>query len=126
MNRLSDLQINCAVRRALVRHWIDLGKISIRTTSGVSHLSGALCRLPQVTPALEGLQVAEILAEIGRVPSVRRVQANFTNWHESVVGWKPVVSKAQAPVLTRALPQEPVTLDLTELERQLKSETERE
>jgi hypothetical protein len=126
MNRLFDLHVNCAVRRVLVRHWIDLGKISIRTMSGVSYLSGALCRLPKVTPALSGHQVAEILAEIERVPAVRRVQPNFTNWWESVGGWEPIAPKDPTPVLKKALPDTPVTLDLTELERELESETERE
>lgn len=115
MNRLSDLHMNCAVRHVLVRHWIDLGKISIRTVSGVSYLSGALCRLPQVTPALSGRKVGEILAEIRHVPLVRRVEPNFTNWCESVGGWEPITLKGSTPVLKKALPETPVTLDLTEL-----------
>lgn len=109
----SDLDINCAVRRVLVRHWIDLGRISIRTTSGVSHLSGELRRLPNMTPALNGQQVAEILLEIRRAPSVRRINPSFTNWTETAGGWQPVVAKSPVASPSGPVPVEDKALDLT-------------
>ena len=68
MDRLADIETNRAVHRVLVRHWIDLGKVSIRTTSGVSYIAGALSKLPTVTPELTGETVAEIIGTIRRVP----------------------------------------------------------
>ena len=126
MNRQSDLQINCAVRRVLVRHWIDLGKSSIRTTSGVCHLAGSFGKLPGITPALTPENVAEIIDEIRRLPSVRRVHATFTNWLESGNAWKPIVSKSPSlSVLGKEFPQTSAVLDLTEAELELNNEPER-
>jgi hypothetical protein len=34
MMEMIDLDINRGVRRVLVKHWIDLGRISVRTTRG--------------------------------------------------------------------------------------------
>lgn len=87
MNRLSDIEINCAVRRVLVRHWIDLGKISLRTTQGVVWLSGALAKLPKVSSEITPATLLEMITEIRRIASVRRVQTNFSNWVEQGGAW---------------------------------------
>jgi hypothetical protein len=111
------------VRRVLVRHWIDLGKVSIRTTSGVSHLSGTLCKLPNITPALAGDRVSEMIDEIRRISSVRRVQAVFTNWLECGNAWKPIVTKGPSLLPSgKELPVSSGVLDLTEVERELESQ----
>lgn len=87
MDKAVDLTINCRVRRALVRHWIDLGKISVRTTCGVVWLSGSLDRLPNSGTDLDTKAVESVLAEIKRVPDVRRIQSNFDNWRERTGSW---------------------------------------
>lgn len=115
MNRLTDLEINCAVRKVLVRHWIDLGKISIRTIAGVTTLSGALDKLPKVDVPLTSSSVGEIIAEIRRAPSVKRVQTVLSNWTELDRMWKPVASKTgDISLQARKLPAAYAPLDLTE------------
>ena len=100
MDRLSDLDINCRVRRVLVRHWIDLGRISVRTTSGVVRLSGALVRLPSAGTPLGPASVAGIVTELRRVQDVRRIQATFENWVESAGTWVSVEKPVCVPKLT--------------------------
>jgi hypothetical protein len=94
MKKLSDLEINCAVRKVLVRHWIDLGRISVRTSAGVITLSGALDKLPNVDAPLTSASVEEMFVEIRRVSSVRRVQPVLSNWTESDGMWKPIAPKS--------------------------------
>jgi hypothetical protein len=86
-DKTSDLDINCRVRRVLVRHWIDLGKLSVRTTCGVVWLNGSLERLPNSGAALDTPALESILAEIRRTPDVRRLQARFENWVEQSGAW---------------------------------------
>jgi len=88
MNRLTDLEINCSVRKILVRHWLDLGRISLRTTSGVTYLSGELARLPKVENPLTSSTVTEIINRIRRISGIRRVQVDFRNWIECGDVWK--------------------------------------
>jgi hypothetical protein len=78
-DRKLDLDINCRARRVLVRHWIDLGKISARTSRCVVTLSGSLMRLPHVAPDVDAATPAVIFEEIKRIPDVRRLQLNLDN-----------------------------------------------
>jgi hypothetical protein len=80
-DRKADLDINCRVRRVLVRHWIDLGKMSSRTTRCVVTLSGSLMRLPHINPDIDSATPGSILEEIRRIPDVRRLQVNLDNWN---------------------------------------------
>ncbi|MGO9246270.1 MAG: hypothetical protein ACLPT4_13055 [Verrucomicrobiia bacterium] len=78
-DRKVDLDINCRVRRVLVRHWIDLGKITARTARCVVTLSGTLTRLPHIAPNVDAATPASIFEEIRRIPDVRRLQLNLDN-----------------------------------------------
>jgi hypothetical protein len=80
-DRKVDLDINCRVRRILVRHWIDLGKITARTTRCVVTLNGSLMRLPHIAPEVDATAPGTILEEIRRIPDVRRLQINLDNWN---------------------------------------------
>jgi hypothetical protein len=79
-DRKLDLDINCRVRRVLVRHWIDLGKITARTARCVVTLSGSLMRLPHINSEVDKATPEVILEEIKRIPDVRRLQVNLDNW----------------------------------------------
>ena len=78
-DRKADLEINCRVRRVLIRHWIDLGKISVRTSRFVVSLNGSLMRLPHVAPDADSATPAVIFEEIKRIPDVKRLQLNLDN-----------------------------------------------
>jgi hypothetical protein len=86
-DKTSDLDINCRVRRVLVRHWIDLGQISVRTTCGVVWLAGSLERLPHSGAELDAPDVQGVLMEIKRTSDVRRIQVSFENWAEQSGAW---------------------------------------
>jgi hypothetical protein len=90
-DKTSDLDINCRVRRVLVRHWIDLGKMSVRTTCGVVWLAGSLERLPNCGTELDATTVLGVLTEIKRTLNVRRIQVSFDNWMEQSGAWIPAV-----------------------------------
>ncbi|HTS16696.1 MAG TPA: hypothetical protein VMP11_03910 [Verrucomicrobiae bacterium] len=78
-DRKVDLDINCRVRRVLVRHWIDLGKISVRTARSVVSLSGSLKRLPHIAPDIDAATPSSVLEEIKHIPDVRRLQLSLDN-----------------------------------------------
>ncbi|HVM59618.1 MAG TPA: hypothetical protein VMV72_02030 [Verrucomicrobiae bacterium] len=78
-DRKIDLDINCRVRRVLVRHWIDLGKVSLSTSDCVVSLGGSLTRLPHIAPDIDGATPASVLEEIKNIPDVRRLQLALDN-----------------------------------------------
>jgi hypothetical protein len=83
-----DLEINSAVRRVLVRHWIDLGRISIRTQNGRVTLHGILDKLPESDQPLAGTVVECLFDDIRRIHGVKRVLAEIQNWDQTSFGWK--------------------------------------
>ena len=83
-----DLEINSAVRRVLVRHWIDLGRISIRTQKGKVTLHGILDKLSESGQPLAGAVVESMLGDIRAIHGVHRVMAQFENWEQSSCGWR--------------------------------------
>src|ERR1043166_3634425 len=80
MNRLSDMDINVAVRRVLVRHWIDLGRVSVRTTRSVVWMSGALIRVKNGGGELTNEEMLGIFQEIKSINGVRRTHLKLINW----------------------------------------------
>ena len=88
MSSQSDLDINRAVRRVMVKHWIDLGRISIRSSHGRLQIRGRLQRIagredPLTTPLVEAM-----FTEIGRIRGVGTVQSHIENWVKDGGRWK--------------------------------------
>jgi hypothetical protein len=79
-------------RAVLVRHLIDLGRLSLRLAPSNLYLRGSLTRLPGAVAKLTPEIVAAIVAELGRVPGVRHVDAQFDNWRfdDRLGGWKEI------------------------------------
>ena len=79
------------IRAVLVRHWIDLGFLSIHVSEQTVYIRGSLKRLPGVPEQLSGSIVESVFNEIKHIRGVSRVQAQFDNWDGSVVagGWSP-------------------------------------
>ncbi len=48
----ADLEINRDIRKVMVRHWIDLGKISFRSSNGRIWVRGSLQRIAGVREEL--------------------------------------------------------------------------
>jgi hypothetical protein len=90
---LPRTEIYRQVRVVLVRHMIDIGRLSIQISAHHLHLHGSLCRLPGVTAALTPEIVHSIFSELGRVQGIRRADGEFDNWRqvdETGATWVPV------------------------------------
>lgn len=75
-----DLAINRSVRKVLVRHWIDLGRVSISSVSGNVTIKGGLHLLRGVKHELEARIVESIFHDIKRITGVKRTSTDLENW----------------------------------------------
>jgi hypothetical protein len=99
-----DLSINQSVRRVLIRHWLDLGRLSIRSVNGAVTIRGSLQRIPGVTEELTSHLVETIFNEVNRVKDMRRLSFDLDNWASEGGRWvhteggrhKPVASMLPA------------------------------
>ena len=89
MMRQLDLQINRDMRRILVKHWIDLGRLSVRTSGGNVFVRGSLCRIGGVNEDLTSQIVQGLITEIKRIRHVKRVNVNLSNWCLEAGTWVP-------------------------------------
>ena len=93
---LTRIEIYRQIRVVLVRHLVDIGRLSIQISASHLHLHGSLCRLPGVTAALTPEIVQSIFSELGRIQGIRRVDGDFDNWRQSDKGggsWMPLAAK---------------------------------
>jgi hypothetical protein len=82
-----DLELNCGIRSALTRHWIDLTKTNFFARRGHVHLSGQAAvvgahRPPEATAV--ALRAFE--SELRRLKEVKSVTFEFTNWARDETG----------------------------------------
>jgi hypothetical protein len=90
------MEIYRQVRVVLVRHLIDIGRLSIQISMRNIHLHGSLCRLPGVRHPLTADMVGAIFSELGKIPGIRRVHGDFDNWRttdELGLRWTPVATR---------------------------------
>ncbi|MBN1557208.1 MAG: hypothetical protein JW951_03580 [Lentisphaerae bacterium] len=91
MTGTGDLDICRAIRRLLVKHWIDLGQLSIRSTRGRVMLYGQLSRVDGAPTELSAPLVDAIFRELRRIDGVKTVRPHFQNWTQEIGGgWKRV------------------------------------
>jgi hypothetical protein len=88
VNTNTDLDINRAVRRLLVKHWVDLGRVSVRTSKGRVIIYGNLRRVegqrgPLTTPIVDAL-----FYEISRIREVKNVKGRLENWINEGGRWR--------------------------------------
>ena len=88
----ADIELSRSIRRLFVRHWIDLGRMSVRATSGRIFLSGRLQRIAGKEPELQGKTLDTILYEARRIPGVKAVNARLENWVNDGGHWRPADS----------------------------------
>jgi hypothetical protein len=96
MPQLNRMEVFRQVRVVLVRHLIDIGRLSIQLSMSLLRLHGSLCRLPGVTTPLTADVVKSIFSELGRIQGLRRVDGEFDNWRQvDSLGtvWEPVAGK---------------------------------
>ena len=87
--RQLDLDVNREIRRVLVRHWIDLGRMSVRTISGNTHIHGSLCRIEGFKDNLTIPIVNSIFNEMKRIRDIRHMRVDLDNWVNNSGGWIP-------------------------------------
>ena len=87
MNVPSDLDINRHIRKVLVKHWIDLGRLSIRTTRGKVAIHGFLDRIAGSQERLSTSLVDAMFNEIERINGVERTTIELANWTNTEGKW---------------------------------------
>lgn len=102
--QVERMEIFRQIRVVLVRHMIDIGRLSIQITMSRVSLCGSLCRLPGVTMELTPSIIRTIFSELGMIHGIRRVEGDFENWKQTDrlgVAWSPIQpKKIIAPPLT--------------------------
>ena len=83
---ITRLEMNRKVRAILVRHWLDLGRLSIMVTPGALRLHGSLCRLPGSETPLSSQIIEAIFRDLTMIQGINRVNSDFDNWKQDVPG----------------------------------------
>ena len=95
-------------RAIFVRHWIDLGRLSIHVSSKTIYIHGSLMRLPGVSTQLSPKVVDTIFIDLKRIPGVSRINARFENWEKDGSGtWHPS-EKSRADSKIKSIAKAPV------------------
>ena len=92
MTLSAELEINRAVRRILVKHWIDLGRVSVHTTRGRVAVYGLLQHIEGRMDPLTGPVLDAMFYEIRRIPGVVIVRGHLDNWTNDGGRWRPLES----------------------------------
>ena len=85
--RQDDIEINRAIRRIFVRHWIDLGRLSIHTTGGNIFIHGSLSRIEGFKDELTSAIVNAIFADVRHIRNIRHLKVELDNWTDAAGGW---------------------------------------
>ncbi len=82
----TDFRINSAVRRILVRHWLDLRQVEYQTVNCVVTIRGKFKKLKEAiqdTKKGDDLEAAAMMVieqELSRIPNVKRINMNIMGW----------------------------------------------
>ena len=91
---VADLEFNRKTRSVFVRHWIDLGHISIRSVNGRITVRGNLQRVFGHREALTPTVVSNIFSEIKRATKSKFVTPALENWTFASGTWQQVGGKS--------------------------------
>ena len=84
---ISRTQITANVRKALIRHWVDLECLNITPSRGVVRVTGELRTLRREVRHEGATSLLQILEdEIRRCHGVDRVLFELTNWQKNLQG----------------------------------------
>jgi len=87
----TDLEINRNIRRVLVRHWVDLGRLRMSCANGRICIRGVLLKIPgQGSTALAPANVDTIFQDLKRIQNVKWVSGELENWTDGTGSWLPV------------------------------------
>ncbi|MFC1499305.1 hypothetical protein ACFLS1_12660 [Verrucomicrobiota bacterium] len=103
--RQDDLNVNREIRRVLVRHWIDLGRLSVRTISGNTYIHGSLIRIEGFKDDLTTPIVNAIFNEMKRIRNLSHMRIELDNWANNAGSWIPQDKKTESHKASRSKPQ---------------------
>ncbi len=86
----ADLETNRNIRRVFVKHFIDLGTMSIRSAIGRVTIRGKLARISGIEETLTTAIVEAIFYDIRRLPAVTRLDITLDNWTNESGRWCPI------------------------------------
>jgi hypothetical protein len=89
---LIDLEINREIRKVMVRHWVDIGRLGIHSANGKATLRGNLTRLQGAMQELDASTVDRIFYELRRIQSVQHLSMQLENWIQCDGAWKKIES----------------------------------
>ena len=75
-----DLKNNQSIRKVLVRHWVDLGRIHVFSAAGRVTIRGTLQLLRGVKHDMDGQLVENIFREIHHLKEIKWVNVELDNW----------------------------------------------
>jgi len=75
-----DLKNNQSIRKVLVRHWVDLGRIHVFSAAGRVTIRGTLQLLRGVKHELDSQMVENIFREVHHIKDIKRVNVELENW----------------------------------------------
>lgn len=85
---IQDWEINCQVRSYLVKWWIDIKKLDIRTIGGVVYIKGAIrFKEGRLQENEESNAILHIEKDLRKMQGVKGVKLEFTNWAKCEDGW---------------------------------------
>ena len=83
----ADLDVNRSVRTILVKHWIDLGRLSVRSSDGKLWIRGSLARIAGTSDELTPAIVDAMFEDIKRIRSIKQFYFMLENWTNDMGAW---------------------------------------
>jgi BON domain len=86
--KMGDKDLTVAVRKILVKNWVDIAKIRIRVTGGVAILTGTIAKTYAADDAtVDPRFLAAIDHGLQTVKGLRRIRFQFSNWSKDGGEW---------------------------------------
>ena len=89
----SDFKITSDVRRVLTKHWINMKILRFSCIGGIVYLRGSLDIMYSAPTRVDGSdgisaeRVGDLERALKKIPNVKRVKFQLTNWEKGVDGW---------------------------------------
>jgi hypothetical protein len=94
MSTPNDLEVARDARRIMVKHWIDLGRLAIRSSGGRLSVYGTLQRISGVADPLTPAIVESMFRDIAHIRGVRFLTPHLENWSNQGGLWHAMAAGA--------------------------------
>ena len=91
----ANLELNREVRRILVSHWLDLGRLSVHSLRSSVHIRGTLSKLGGSYAQLTSAILESMSRKIKAAAGTRSVHMEFDNWflNPATGSWESAASR---------------------------------